>query len=356
MAEAARQVAFAVPGAISQQSGGYIYDRRIVEAMRADNRSVRVFELKGAFPIPNQNARKAASDVLTALSKESVLVIDGLALPAFADLSGDQGEHAFLVALIHHPLALESGLSDSDRILLSKVERALLRRVAGIVTTSTATAALLERYGFPKEKLATVMPGTDRAPMAQGPNDGVPQLLCVANVIPRKGHIDLVTALAKCADLPWRLLCIGSIDRHSETVKELKANIDRFDLSARVTLAGEVDDDTLASAYAGSDIFVLASAFEGYGMAFAEALARGLPIVGSGDGAVRETVPASAGLIVPVGDRGALCSELRRVIGDTTLRARLAKGSRVAGRSLPDWRIAGKAFGKALDRLVAQAA
>ena len=85
-------------------------------------------------------------------------------------------------------------------------------------------------------------------------------------------------------------------------------------------------------------------------MAFAEALAHGLPIIGSGEGAVRDTVPATAGLIVPVGDIAALSIALTRIIEDPTLRATLAKGSQVAARRLPDWPRAARNFAAALAR------
>ena len=85
-------------------------------------------------------------------------------------------------------------------------------------------------------------------------------------------------------------------------------------------------------------------------MAFAEALAHGLPIVGSGDGAVRDTVPECAGLIVPVGDRAALSGALGQIIANSALRATLAKGAQAAGRRLPDWPRAAREFAAALAR------
>jgi glycosyltransferase involved in cell wall biosynthesis len=114
-----------------------------------------------------------------------------------------------------------------------------------------------------------------------------------------------------------------------------------------------MDDAALEAAYAAADIFVLASELEGFGMAFAEALARGLPIVGSGAGAVRETVPETAGKIVPVGDAVVLREALIRVIEDSNYRRQLAEGSRAAGRVLPDWPSAGRAFAHAIDAVAA---
>ena len=108
-------------------------------------------------------------------------------------------------------------------------------------------------------------------------------------------------------------------------------------LAERVNLPGAVDDAALAERYHRSDLFVLASRHEGYGMAFAEALAHGLPIVASGGGAVRDTVPPAAGMVVPPGDAAALTAALAAVMSDRRLRGRLRAGARAAGRSLSDW-------------------
>jgi len=96
---------------------------------------------------------------------------------------------------------------------------------------------------------------------------------------------------------------------------------------------------------------VLASRFEGYGMAYAEAIARGLPVIGSHAGAIPDTVPPDAGLLVAPGDIEALAEALRRVIGDPNLRRRLASAARAAAPLLPTWRRSAEIFAGALERL-----
>lgn len=345
-------VHFIVPGPIDQRTGGYGYDRRIVAALQALGRTVRVIELDGQFPLSCDIARTSAAEALDCMPDGAVAVIDGLALPAFGPTLSRHARRITVVALVHHPLALETGLSERARSSLRCIERDLFAQTDGIVTTSAATAGLLADFCVASETISVVLPGTDPAPRASGSMGAAVQLLCVGTVIPRKGHALLVDALANCAALDWRLLCLGSLDRDAETVFAVQQRIAAHDLTDRITLAGEADAKTLAAAYAAADIFVLASAFEGYGMAFAEALARGLPVVGSGDGAVRDTVPETAGIIVPVGDRAALAAALTRVIEDPALRGRLAGGAHAAGQMLPDWVLAGHAFAAALDAAV----
>lgn len=353
MPDATAAITFAVPGALNQRTGGYGYDRRIIAELRALNRAVCIRELDGLFPICDDIAKNSAMTSVLAAPEGSVLVIDGLALPAFSSAFEVEPSRVKTIALVHHPLALETGLSSSDISHLSEIERVLLRKVDGIIVTSPATARDLVASGVAGDCLTVVCPGTDPAQPAKGSMSGPLQLLCVGALIPRKGHVTLIDALAECVHLPWNLCCVGSLDRDQETTTKVMARVQRHGLTDRVTLAGEMDDAALEATYDAADIFVLASELEGFGMAFAEALARGLPIFGSGAGAVRDTVPETAGRIVPVGDTVALRAALVRVIEDSNYRRQLAKGARAAGCALPDWPSAGRAFAYAIDTVAA---
>jgi glycosyltransferase involved in cell wall biosynthesis len=136
-------------------------------------------------------------------------------------------------------------------------------------------------------------------------------------------------------------------------VAALRAAIALNRLEERVRLAGEWPPERLGDAYEAADLFVLPSFHEGYGMAFAEALAYGLPILGAAGGAVADTVPSDAGILVPPGDAPALAAALRRILGDAGLRAALAAGAARAGAALPDWRQTVRDWTAALDRLLA---
>jgi glycosyltransferase involved in cell wall biosynthesis len=104
-----------------------------------------------------------------------------------------------------------------------------------------------------------------------------------------------------------------------------------------VTLTGELDEVPVNEWYARSDLFVLATLRETYGMAVAEAIARGLPIVSTRTGAIPEIVGPDAGILVAPGDAPALAAALRRVLDDRSLRERLAAGARRQRESLPTW-------------------
>ena len=342
---------FVVPGELATLTGGYIYDRRIVEGARALGWEVDVHELDDGFPCPTAAARQRAADVLGTIPDRSLVVMDGLALGAMPALVEAVSARLRCVALIHHPLAQESGLSESERGRLESDERRALAAPARVIVTSGHTARSLHRvYGVAPGRITVVEPGTARAPGSSGGDGRVVQLLCVATVIPRKGHALLVEALARLSHLPWRLTCIGSLQRAPATVAALRTQIRRRGLQSRIRLWGETDAETLASAYSHSDVFVLPSLHEGYGMAPAEALAHGLPIVGTRAGAMVDTVPAEAGYLTPLGDIDAFGEAMALVIQDPDLRQRLARGARAAGLALPTWADTCRRFVAALAR------
>jgi glycosyltransferase involved in cell wall biosynthesis len=122
-------------------------------------------------------------------------------------------------------------------------------------------------------------------------------------------------------------------------------------LSAHVSLAGELDGPEIEARYDTADVFVLATRQETYGMAVAEALARGLPVVATMTGAIARLVGEDAGLVVPAGDAPALTEALSRVLGDPSLRTRMAEGARRVREQLPTWESASVRLAAALDTL-----
>jgi glycosyltransferase involved in cell wall biosynthesis len=191
-------------------------------------------------------------------------------------------------------------------------------------------------------------PGQDPVPAAAGSSDGLCRLLSVGAIVPRKGFDVLLEALATLAELPWRLVIAGDRTRDPTTAARLDADIARLGLARRVDLVGAVAHERLAALYAGADIFVLASRFEGYGMAFAEALGHGLPVVGTNAGAIPETVPAGSGLLVAPDDPAALAGALRALIESPARRAELAAAASARARTLPAWHDTARLFAHAI--------
>ena len=347
-----KAVAFAVPGDLATPTGGYAYDRRIIGELRQLSFGVDVLDLGEGFPRPTAETRALARARFAEVTAGRPIVIDGLAFGVLEEEAIELRASYPLVALVHHPLAFESGLSADEAAALHASECAALSCTQRVVVTSGATARLLvAEYDVPAERLTVVRPGTDRAKTTARPHGGTVALLSVGSIVPRKGYDVLVAALAQLKDLSWRLTIAGDRTRSTEAVRRLDEDIARFEMGNRITLLGAVAPERLEALYAAADLFVLPSRFEGYGMAFAEAIAHGLPVVATTAGALAETVPADAGVLVPPADACALAEALRRLISCHDERGKLAAGARSAAAVLPTWRESGALFARLLEGL-----
>jgi glycosyltransferase involved in cell wall biosynthesis len=264
-------------------------------------------------------------------------MIDSLALGAIAEIVEQHCTRLRLVALMHLPLAADVGIDEGAAARFATGEQRALRAVALVVVTGRAAVPLLARYDVASSKVVVIEPGTDSAPVARGAGGGMLQLLAVATLNPGKGHDVLIAALAAVPSRNWRLTCAGSLTRHPATVTRIRAMIRDLTLENHITLTGELGAAALEEQYDRSDLFVLATLRETYGMAVAEALAHGIPVVTTSTGAAPELIGSGAGLLVVPGDVQALTEALARFMTDEDLRSRLAAGARRVRPSLPRW-------------------
>jgi glycosyltransferase involved in cell wall biosynthesis len=333
-----KHLVFAVPGRLETPTGGYVYDRRVIAELRREGWRIDLVTLSERFPDPDATVLRESYAQLAALPPGVPLIVDGLALGVLPEIGRHLGEANPLIALVHHPLALETGLSPERAIRLHDSEMMALACARHVVTTSITTAAVLASdYGVEDGQITIAPPGTDPAAAAKGNADGIVHLLSVGAIVPRKGHDLLVAALGMLKDLPWRLTIVGDITRDAGAVMRLRGAIGYLGLDERVAVLGAVSDETLATTYESADLFVLPSHYEGYGMVFTEAVARGLPVIGTTAGAIPEAVPQGAGILVPPGGMPALVGALRDMIADTALRERYAANARQAAAQLPRW-------------------
>jgi glycosyltransferase involved in cell wall biosynthesis len=347
-----KSVVFAVPGDLATPTGGYAYDRRIISELAALGWDVEVLDLGDGFPHPSAAEQIAAGARLAALPADHPVVIDGLAFGALPDAAEALHQTHQLVALVHHPLALETGLTPEETERLHASERGALSFARHVIATSAATARLLVAdFDVPSERLTVVRPGTDRVAVTARDNRTSVSLLSVGSVVPRKGYDILVAALAKITDLPWRAVIVGDRTRSPETAQQLNGEIARLGLAERISFTGAVAPESLTVYYAAADLFVLPSRFEGYGMAYADAIAHGLPVIGTTAGAIPDTVPGGAGVLIPPDDAGALATTLRQLIENPQQRRRLAQGAFAAAGHFPSWKEQAALFGNVLESL-----
>jgi glycosyltransferase involved in cell wall biosynthesis len=344
---------FAIPGPLDQRTGGTIYDRKVIEALREDGWWVEVLEWPGSFPFPNEDDRLEVAASLAALPDNALVLIDGLALGTLPGLARLERDRLRLAALVHHPLALETGLSPMMATTFASEELDALSSVRAVIVTSGTTAAIVQgAFGVPAEKITVAHPGVDKPETPRGARrPGPVRIFSMGSISPRKAHHVLVEALARIEDLDWTCAIAGGLEREPEVAEALIGQIAMLGLGERVKLVGEVDEDQAARLYADADIFALASVYEGYGMVFAEAQAHGLPIVATTGGAIPEAVGDDAGLLVPPNDAEAFAEALGRLISEPELRRKAAEASAEVGAGLPGWNQTAALVAKALDSL-----
>ena len=361
-----RTLYFVVPGDLETRTGGYGYDRQIIAGLTERGWLVHFISLAGHYPFPSVDARVDAARAFAVIPDHALVVVDGLAFGALPVAAVRERERLRLVALVHHPLGLETGITDNEARKLLASEREALTAAIGVVVTSKRTVSAVEDLGVASTRIAVVEPGSEPAKPASGSQslDGqivlhvsqaIPlHMVCVASLVPRKGHDTLFDALVQLAHLDWRLTCVGSFDRDTEYAARLRARCNLPPLRDRVALVGELAGTALDAAYDQADLFVLPTHYEGYGMVVAEALARAIPVVSTRTGAIAELVGDDAGVLVAPADVGALAQALETLITDREQLARLRRGAASRRASLSTWQSAAEVMEKALERLAQQ--
>jgi glycosyltransferase involved in cell wall biosynthesis len=338
-----RTVHFVVPDGVddpTKPSGGNAYDRQVSRGLSPLGWSVVEHSVPGVWPLPSESSVAALTTVIGAVPDRDVVLIDGLVASAVPEVLLPHAARLRLVVLVHMPLGDHPPSDQADDI--RERERAVLSSATAVVTTSDWTRRRLEDlYELNPQRLRVCRPGAERAALSPGTTAGR-ALLCVAAVIPGKGHDLLVDALATVADLGWECVCVGTLDRDAGFVAAIAQQVRRLGLDRRISFPGPRVGAELASTYAAADLMILASRAETYGMALTEALAHGLPVVAANVGGVPEAVGLDdigrvPGILCPPEDPAALGQALRTWLSDPPSRSRLREGARQRRVTLEGW-------------------
>jgi glycosyltransferase involved in cell wall biosynthesis len=331
-----RTVHVVVPDGIddpARPSGGNRYDRRVSDGLAGLGWDVRELVVAGPWPRPDAPASSRLARAIGAAPDDGLVLLDGLIAAAAAAVLTPESRRLRLVVLVHMPLG---GLEVPE-----DVECAVLSHARAVVTTSSWTRErLLDRYRLPPERVQVAAPGVDLDEEAPG-SPGGDRLLCVAAVVPHKGHDLLLDALRGLAQLPWSCTFVGALDRDPAFVERLRRRAAESGTLDRICFSGPRVGEALRRAYRAADLVVLPSRIEAYGMVVPEALAVGLPVVATAVGGIPEALGRTAvgapGLLVPPDDPDALAGALGAWLRDGELRARLRRAARARRSTLEGW-------------------
>ena len=364
-----------IPGPIDRTTGGTIYDRRMIDAARAAGDRVAVVSLPGPFPARlSRNDLAACRASLDAIPDQATVCVDGLVMPSLTDELRSLAARCRLVALIHHPTSHEPDLSPKEADALWRAESAVIHAADRVICTSRYTARLLADQGIATARLLVAPPGVDLPAVAPPGVDLSPaersaadrsgmdlpptasrdsgndptHLLCVANLMRRKGLDFLIEALGDISRLNWILTIVGSDQYEPQTASQLHELVVQHGLAQRVSFVGALSAQRLARLYRETDLFVFPSLYEGYGMVLTEAASYGLPIITTDGGAIRDTVAGLGAEVVPAANAAALAAAIERFLTDDAYRSDLTARTRAGRPQLKSWESAARSFRRAL--------
>jgi len=210
-----KTAALVVPGNLDLRTGGYIYDRHVVDGLRAKGWSVDVVSLDETFPRPTASAIAEAEEAFARLPAGTVTVIDSLAVGAIPGILEQHRSRLRIVALMHLPLAAAIGIEEEAAAQFAIAERRASQAAALVIVTGRATLSMIADYGVPPLRVVVVEPGTEPAPVARGSGTSRVELLSVGTFNPGKGYEELLNALTAVPSRDWHLTCAGSLARSS---------------------------------------------------------------------------------------------------------------------------------------------
>ena len=325
-------------GDLEGRSGGFRYDRKLVEGLRRAGDTVDVVELPwrayGRGLLDNASPRvrdRLRVDV-------DVMLQDELAHPSLVRTNRHLPYP--VVSVVHHLRA-----SETRRLspLYRAVERRYLGTVDGAVCNSSATREVVAGLGVDPESTVVAPPAGDRFdPDIDGETIGRRarerplRIAFVGTLTPRKGLTTLVEGLA-ASDTDAELTVVGR-PADEAYVAEVRRRIRRHDLGDRVRMAGELSDGALADTLQSSHVLAVPSRYEGFGIVYLEGMSFGLPAIASRAGGAVETVTdGETGTLVDPGDAGAVAAAIARFAADPDRLATMGRAARRRYERHPDW-------------------
>lgn len=329
-------------------SGGTFYDLKIAEQLTAAGHQVHVIDT------PMSLATRELDNWVRQLGRYAfdLLLEDELGFEAYGPLNhrlDRQGGGPARVGVMHVPTARLDRERGTQR-----AEYTFLTSVHLNVFVSQAVLRDSEQLLGPVSASVVVPPGIDHLPRLPRPpsQTGKLQLINVGHLLPHKGQLELLDVLAQLPGSDWSATLVGRWNVDGGYAERVRARCAELGLGSRVRLAGELSSEALARALAQADVFLASSHYESFGLAIAEAVRAGVPIVGWTQGGPWDyLVDGRSALRVFPQERKAFAAALRRLMDDGALRQTLEAGVAQAAQMLPSWEETARVLEKALVQL-----
>jgi len=335
-------------GSLETVSGGYLYDRKLVDHLRSRGDAVEVISVPWR-PYGRALLDNLSPPLFKRLTRASfdLLLQDELAHPSLCRLNYRLRRRVSypLVALVHHLRACEARPAWQN-FWQRQVERQYLTSVDGFICTSNATRHEVELLAGSGRPAVVAPPGGDHLPGGLSPeqvwhragSSGVCRLLFVGNLIPRKGLHHLLDALSSLPQQDWHLTVIGGSELDPPYARTIRDRIAALRLADKIDLLGRRSREELVERLKESHLLAVPSSYEGFGIVYLEAMRFGLPVIAGDAGGPREIVSHGVnGFLVPPGDPAALSRYLEAFIKNRDLLRRMSLAALTTSASQPTW-------------------
>jgi glycosyltransferase involved in cell wall biosynthesis len=357
------RVALVLYGDLDFISGGFLYDRMLVDYLQRQGEEVEVVSLPWhSYPRGLlDNLSHALKRRLMSI-RADVILQDELAHPSLFWLNRSlQGQgRPPVVAIVHHLRCSEARPAWQNRFY-RLVERRYLAAVTGFVFSSRTTRDTVEELGARGKPSVVAPPAANRfhasisrediATRAREP--GPLRLLFLGNLIPRKGLHTLLEALALLPRDGWQLTVVGSLEVDPAYVRQIRRQLAAAGLGEQMEFTGVLEDEELASRLVGSHLLAVPSSYEGFGIVYLEGMAFGLPALATTAGGAREIITSGRdGFLVSPGDAGALAKIIKTLAGDRDLLLAMSLAAQARFAAHPTWEDTGAAIHRFLQSLI----
>ena len=339
-------------GSLSSLSGGYLYDRKLVEHLQSQGDQVEIISLPWRGYLRHLGDNLSAS-LLRRLSRLEIdiLLQDELNHPSLFWLNRRLRRRVVypFISIIHH-LRLSEQRPRWQNRLYRGIERRYLGSVDGFIYNSQTTRGVVEgQVGAGYPGLVAYPAGDHFQPrLTQGEitrraaQPGPLRLLFLGNVIPRKGLHTLLGALSRIPRDAWALEVIGSLGADRAYAARMRGLAARLGLSGGVKFPGSLAEDELAKRLEKAHLLVVPSSYEGFGIAYLEGMGFGLPAIGTSAGSAGEMITHGMdGYLIEPGDAQALAGHLIDLWQDRSKLAQMSLAARRRYSAHPTWEQSG---------------
>jgi glycosyltransferase involved in cell wall biosynthesis len=339
------KIGLVIYGSLNTLSGGYLYDRMLVDALRAQGDAVEIISL----PWRNYLSHLADNLSFRLPAGLDVVIQDELNHPSL--IAANQPPHRYpVISLVHH-LRCSEQRPAWQNAFYRVVELRYLSSVDGFIFNSETTRGVVQALVGTGKPNLVAHPPTDRfgdglsaeASKAaeqicvRSLEDSPLRILFIGNVIPRKGLHTLLNALARLPKGSIQLDIVGSLTTDPIYAAEMKTRAGKINHSS-IRFHGAVNNNPLVAMLKTSHVLVVPSSYEGFGIVYLEGMAFGLPAIGTTAGAAPEIIEeGGTGYLIAPGDDQALASRIAALARDRELLTRLSLNAWQRYRRQPKW-------------------